>query len=204
MQMVRRENVSPLTLIFIIAALAGRLAQAQPVDDELYGSALKVILKDNKDSAEFVVWDRSISSSAITTPRLPNQEPYQQFQRSFPGVGANLEKMLVSVNADARNRKMVTFRLERPAMPFSGFVNQAALKQYELRNKHSLLVVGFSKIAYDPNGRDAILYAEECSPGKDNFCNGDGFWFVKSGTKWHLKKTVGFWGGPVKPFWDVE
>lgn len=202
--MIRRKNLSPLTIFFIVAALASRLAQAQPVDDELYGSALKVILKENKDSSEFVVWDRSISSKAITTSRLPNQEPYKQFQRSFPGLGANLENMLISANSDASDRKMVAFKFERPAMPFSGFVNRASLKQDELQNKHSMLVIGFSKIAYDPNGRDAILYAEECSPGKDDYCNGDGFWFVKSGGKWHLKKSVGFWGGPVKPFWDFE
>lgn len=202
--MIRCKNLSPLTIFFVVATVASRLAQAQTVDDELYGSALKVILKENKESSEFVVWDRSISSKAITTPRLPNQEPYRQFQRSLPGVGANLENMLLSANSDASDRKMVAFKLERPAMPFSGFVNRASLKQYELQDKHSMLVIGFSKTAYDPSGRDAILYAEECSPGADNYCNGDGFWFVKNGSKWHLKKSAGFWGGPVKPFWDFE
>jgi len=202
--MIRQKNFSPLTIFFVVAALASRLVQAQSVDDELYGSALNVILKENKDSPKFVVWDRSISSNAITTPRLPNQEPYKQFQRSFPGLGANLENILISINSGANDRKMVALKFEHPVVPFSGFVNRASLKKDELQNIHSVLAIGFSKIAYDPNGRDAILYAEECSPGKDNYCNGDGFWFAKSGGKWRLKKSVGFWGGPVKPFWDFE
>jgi len=202
--MIRRKNLSSLTIFFVVATLVSRLAQAQLVDDELYGSALKVILKDNNDSPEFVIWDQSISSMAITTSRLPNQEPYRQFQRSFPGLGANLENMLVSINSDASERKMAAFRFEHPVVPFSGFVDRAFLKQEESQNKHSRLVIGFSKIAYAPNGRDAILYTEECSPGADDYCNGNGFWFARSGGKWHLKKSVGFWGGPVKPFWNFE
>jgi hypothetical protein len=204
LQMIQRKNLTPLVMFFVVVSLATRLAQAQPADDELYRFALNVILKENKESSEFVVWDRSISSEAITTPRLPNQEPYKQFQRSFSGVGADLENILISVNSDGRDRKMVPFTFERPSMPFSSFVNLTSLKQYELQNKHSLLAIGFSKIAYDPSGRDAILYAEECSPGANDYCNGNGFWFAKRGGKWQLKKTVGFWGGPVKPFWDFE
>lgn len=204
--MVRSSNVIRFAGLLLSSFLVSALARAETNDDQVYADALSFILAIDKHNnpPEFVVWDTPISAEAITTPRVPNQTAEGQFQRTMPGMGPRLEQEIVTLNSDRNRVQRISFGISKAIIPFYGFVNLASIKQAELQNKNSMIVIGFSKIAYSANGREALVYTEQCAPGTRDFCAGYGIWLVRAKGDWHIKKHGDLWGGQVKPFWDFN
>lgn len=205
-KMVRWRNLTRFTVFLLIGLLVSALVRAETNDDAIYSAALNFILVRDKHNnpPEFIVWDTPISPEAITTPRVPNQNSRGQFRRTMPGLDSSLESELITSNSGKNKGQKIKFNISNPVIPFYGFANLASIRQAELQNKNSMVVIGFSKIAYSANGREALVYAEECSPGAQDFCGGYGFWFARDKADWRLRKYGGLWGGQVKPFWDFN
>lgn len=182
----------------------GMASAGEATDAVICRKALKMIL-DHDGPARFAIYDQQITSAAITTPRVPRHEPYGQFTRSLPGVGASLERDLTSPSANSSwEQTLQTFDAAAFGFPFYGFVDSAALRQFEAGGKDQLLVIGFSKIAYGKHGQEALVYTEACLAGRDGPCSGEGFWFARANSDWRIKKHAYLWAGGDRPFWKIE
>lgn len=200
---MRQSAVS--ILLCITAAMAlNQTASAETMDADIYQRALKLVIEHEKP-ASFAIFDRQISPAAMTTSRVPRHEPDGQFVRSLPGLNKSLEKALVAADANAGDGNVLqAFDAASSGARFAGFVDRSAIRQAELRHDRDFFVLGFSKVAYGDQGRDAVVYTEVCLVSREDVCGGEGFWYAKSRSGWQLKKRAYLWGGGSQPFWTMQ
>lgn len=203
----RRKLLHALVLAASSTAWIG-IVHAEPADASLYRYVLKDIFEHDKPRT-FAVWDHPISSETMSTPRVPRHEPYRQLVRSLRGLPAELEQtLLASAAGHGTDDALPKFDVPASAAAFSGFLDSARLKQAERAADSTdpasrLIAVGFSRVAYADRGRSALMYAETCLSGSDELCGATGYWFVKAGSGWRLKRRTHLWQGVTDPFWGM-
>lgn len=196
---------SAVSILLCITAAMGlnQSASAETIDGDIYQRALKLVIEHEKP-ASFAIFDRQISPAAMATSRVPRHEPEGQFGRSLPGLNKSLEQALVAADANGNDgNALQAFDAASSGARFAGFVDRSAIRQAELRRDGDVLVVGFSKVAYGNQGRDALVYTEVCLVSREDVCSGEGFWYAKSRSGWQLKKRAYLWGGGSQPFWNL-
>lgn len=152
----------------------------------------------------FAIWDSSIAPSTIRTPRVPRHLPETQFTRALRGLPPSLQASLL-VDGDHRGEgSQIRFHVPATTRAFAGFVKQDVLRQETGRGRRQdwLLGIGLSRVVYDAAMRNALVYAESCMAVPDGVCGGEGYWFVRAGQHWRLKRHAYLWQGTDRPFWE--
>jgi hypothetical protein len=105
----------------------------------------------------------------------------------------------------ARPTPPVGFDVAASSAAFLGFVNQTQLPKIVTEHARSggLLAIGFSKIVYDQNAGNALIYVESCLMLAESVCGGEGYWLARTGQNWKVKKQAYLWQGATEPFWKL-
>lgn len=182
-----------------VAAIAGN------GDTAIYRIVLSQILK-HEAPPRFAIWDQKIPSTTILKARVPRHLPENQFAASLPGLPRELQRRLLVTRKGSVPASMVRFDISSGA--FAGFVGQADYLQFAQTPGQSgrqdwVLAVGFSKVVYDDDEHNALVYAETCMTVPDGACGGEGFWFVRRKSGWQLERHAFLWQGTDPPFWTV-
>ena len=180
------------------------LAPAAPgADAAIYRVVVERMVK-HEGPPRFAVWDRSIAPDTINTPRVPRHLPETQFTRALRGLPPALQASLLADGDDRGNGSPLRFHVPATARAFAGFVKQDVLRQEtgQGRRQDWLLGIGLSRVVYDAAMRNALVYAESCMAVPDGVCGGEGYWFVRAGQHWRLKRHAFLWQGSDRPFWE--
>lgn len=189
---------------FVMSSFCSGSARAEAADDRIYEATLKIIVEHEQPNA-LAISEQLIGRAAMTSPRVPRHDPYGQFKRALPGISGKLEQALIAGAAEEdKGNSINQINVSYPGVSFFGFVRYSTIKQLEKNAGNELLVVGFSKIAYDDSGRNALLYTESCLTGNHETCSGEGFWFEEAAAGWQVRKHAYLWAGSNRPFWDVK
>lgn len=194
-----RHGVVLACAAFLLAAPMGVQAGTS-ADDSLLYRVTAVTVMAHEQPASFAVWNRQIATSAMTEARVPHQRADGQFARALPLMARRLERRLLAPAArPASAQNIAPFDVPAAAPAFLGVVDLPWITTHVSANDTTRMILGFSRIAYD--GTNALLYAETCVATEEAACNGEAFWYRKTGSGWKLRRHVQLWGGGIKPFW---
>lgn len=196
---VIRHGIFLACAAFLLAAPMGARAGTSADDNLLYRMTAVTVMA-HEQPASFAVWNREIATSAMTEARVPRHRAYGQFGRALPAMARRLERRLLGPAArPASAQNIASFDVPAAAPAFLGVVDLPWITTHLSANDTSRMILGFSRIAYD--GANALLYAEACLATEEAACNGEAFWYRKTGSGWKLRQHVQLWGGGIKPFW---
>lgn len=173
-------------------------------DQKIYQVVLDQVIK-HEAPERFVVWDTAIPSETILLPRVPRHLPEKQFTSRLRGLPPILQKGLLEPREHGA-ASLAGLNVSTDSAALMGFVEQTRfLKLVEHgKSPNGLLAVGLSKVVFDQTASNALVYVESCRTFSETICGGEGFWFVRIGPRWKVKKQAYLWQGIAQPFWEFK
>ena len=190
-------------LLFVVSAMHVSSSSAASSDQKIYQIVLNQVVKFDTPP-RFAVWDSLIPSTTILSFRVPRHAPESQFT-SMRGLPRKLQQRLLEAG-DNDSSALTDLEVSFDSTTFIGFADKAAIQKYAEYGKGPdwLLAIGLSKVAYDKTVKNALVYVESCMVTVAPTCSGEGYWLVRTGKNWKLKKQTSFWQGSAQPFWTFD